>query len=348
MQDGPSSSGSRASRSYPVHRGGRNRTRTSGAASVQVFDAAVAKAYGGQRKIAWMEVLAGEKAFNLDRRLAARRHARRLPRVPGRHQGPADHAGRWRHPLAERRAAADPRPLHVPAPGAVVRGRALAGQAPELTDMVIFRENTEDIYAGIEFENGTPECRQVQGDVRRGLPGPHSRRSASRDSRHRHQAGLQGRHGASSEGGDPVRDRQRPRLGDACPQGQHHEVHRGRLPRLGLRSAREGGVRRASRLDGPVVYRCKAAAPKQKAASKILVIKDVIADAMLQQILTRPAEYRRDRHAEPQRRLHLRRPGRAASAASASRRAATSTTTPATRSSRPRTARRRSTLARTR
>ena len=61
--------------------------------------------------------------------LAARRDRRRLPRVPGRHQGPAHHADRRRHPLAQRRAAPDARSLRLPAAGALVQGRALAGQA---------------------------------------------------------------------------------------------------------------------------------------------------------------------------------------------------------------------------
>ena len=63
------------------------------------------------------------------RQLAARRDGRRVPRVPRRHQGPADHAGRRRHPLAQRGAAPDARPLRLPAPGALVPGRALAGEA---------------------------------------------------------------------------------------------------------------------------------------------------------------------------------------------------------------------------
>ena len=82
-----------------------------------VMDAAAAK-HG--KTIAWKEVLAGEKAFNETGELAARRDRRHLPRVPHRHQGPAHHAGRWRHPQPQRRAAPDPRPLRVPAPGALV------------------------------------------------------------------------------------------------------------------------------------------------------------------------------------------------------------------------------------
>ncbi len=89
-------------------------------ASVRVFDAAVAKAYGGKRKIAWMEVLAGEKAFKQTDSWLPDETRRGLPRVPGRHQGAAHHAGRRRHPLAQRRAAPDARPLRLPAAGALL------------------------------------------------------------------------------------------------------------------------------------------------------------------------------------------------------------------------------------
>ena len=92
-----------------------------------VMDAAAAK-HG--KKIAWKEVLAGREGVQRHRLVAARRDRRHLPRVPDRDQGPADHADRRRHPLAQRRAAPAARPLRVPAPGALVPGRAVAGEAP--------------------------------------------------------------------------------------------------------------------------------------------------------------------------------------------------------------------------
>ena len=78
-------------------------------ASVRVFDAAVQKAYGGKRQVVWFEVLAGEKAFNTVNEWLPADTLDGVPRVSGRHQGAADHAGgRW-HPVAERRAAAGTR-----------------------------------------------------------------------------------------------------------------------------------------------------------------------------------------------------------------------------------------------
>jgi isocitrate dehydrogenase len=97
---------------------------------IKVVDAAVAKAYGGKKKIQWMEVYAGEKSTKVygpdvwlpPETLAGGQGLRRLD------QGPADHAGRRRHPLAERRAAPGTRPVRLPAPDPVLRRRAVAGQ----------------------------------------------------------------------------------------------------------------------------------------------------------------------------------------------------------------------------
>jgi isocitrate dehydrogenase len=130
-------------------------------ASVRVFDAAVTKAYDGKRKIEWMEVLAGEKAFN--------------------------HTGEWM-PAATMEAfreylLAIKGPLTTPVGGGIRSLNVALRQEldlyvnlrpvryfegvpspmwqPEKVSMVIFRENTEDIYAGIEFMTGTPEAKKL-------------------------------------------------------------------------------------------------------------------------------------------------------------------------------------------
>jgi isocitrate dehydrogenase len=130
-------------------------------ASVRVFDAAVEKAYNGKRKIDWMEVLAGEKAFN--------------------------HGGEWM-PQATMEAfknylIAIKGPLTTPVGGGIRSLNVALRQEldlyvnlrpvryfegvpspmwqPEKVNMVIFRENTEDIYAGIEFMTGTPEAKKL-------------------------------------------------------------------------------------------------------------------------------------------------------------------------------------------
>jgi hypothetical protein len=97
---------------------------------IKVVDAAVAKAYGGKKKIRWMEIYAGEKStrvYGPDVWLPPEtlEGAARLRRLD---QGAADDPGRRRHPLAQRRAPPGARPLRVPQADPVLQGRAFAGQ----------------------------------------------------------------------------------------------------------------------------------------------------------------------------------------------------------------------------
>ena len=207
-------------------------------ASVRVFDAAVAKAYGGSAQDR-LEGGAGRPAFlRRDEELAARRDRRRVQGVPGRHQRSADDAGRRRHALAERGLAADARSVRLPAAGALVQGRASPVKTPEKVDMVIFRENTEDIYAGIEWEAGSDGARKVLAFLKQEFPKSYERVRFPERAR----IGIKP---VSQEGterldpvGDRVRARQQAQEPDDRAQGQHHEVHRGRIPRLGLRAGR--------------------------------------------------------------------------------------------------------------
>ncbi|HOI09357.1 MAG TPA: NADP-dependent isocitrate dehydrogenase [Myxococcota bacterium] len=130
-------------------------------AAVRVFDAAVAKAYGGARRIRWMEVLAGEKAFNLTGEwlpqdtLTAYREYR--VGIKGPLTTPI--GGGIRSLNVALRQLLD---LYVCLrPVRYIPGVPSPVKRPELVDMVIFRENTEDIYAGIEWAAGTPELRKV-------------------------------------------------------------------------------------------------------------------------------------------------------------------------------------------
>ena len=125
------------------------------------------------------------------------------------------------------------RPLRLPAPDPVLQGRAVAGQGAR-----------EDQHGDLPRELGGHLRRhRVRGREREGQApdqGPAGRLRRQEDPlpgdlRDRHQAGLARGHRAAGAQGHPVRDRPRQALGDAGPQGQHHEVHRGRLPRLGLR-----------------------------------------------------------------------------------------------------------------
>src|SRR4030042_1517145 len=139
-------------------------------ASQRVFDAAVGQAYGGQRKIEWMEVYAGEKAHAKfgswlpDETVQAFREF--LVGIKGPLTTPI--GGGMRSLNVALRIALDlfvcQRPVHyftgVPSP---VRH-------PEYVDMVIFRENTEDIYSGIEFENSTKGNQQFKAFLKDAFP----------------------------------------------------------------------------------------------------------------------------------------------------------------------------------
>ena len=107
-------------------------------------------------------------------------------------------------------------------------------KTPEKVDMVIFRENTEDIYAGIEWEAESPEAKKVIEFLKKEM-GVNKIRFPQH-LRHRHQAGLTRRHRTAGPGGHPLRHQPQAQERDAGAQGQHHEVHRGRVPRLGLRA----------------------------------------------------------------------------------------------------------------
>ena len=163
-------------------------------ASVRVFDAAVEKAYGGKRKIAWMEVFAGEKAFNQFDNWLPDETVDGVPRVSRRHQGPADHAGRRRHPLAQRRAAADARSLRLPAAGALVQGRALAGEAPgEGGHGDLPREHRGHLrrhrvrrrHAGVAEDARLPRSRTSPRSSRRSASARRTRSTAGRSSSRR-------------------------------------------------------------------------------------------------------------------------------------------------------------------
>ena len=154
---------------------------------------------------------------------------------------------------------------------------------PEKTNMVIFRENSEDIYAGIEFEAESDKAKKLIKFLQDEMGVKKIRFPEHLG--HRHQAGLARRHRAPGAQGHPVRDRQRQAQRDPRAQGQHHEVHRGRLPRLGLRPGAEGIRRRADR------RRPVDEVQEPEAAARRSSSRTAIADAFLQQILLRPAEY---------------------------------------------------------
>ena len=139
-------------------------------ASVIVFDAAVKKAYGGKRSVQWLEVLAGEKAFKQtgswlpeDTLTAFRNY---LVGIKGPLTTPI--GGGMRSLNVALRKELD---LYVcQRPVRWFQGVPSPVKRPQDVDMVIFRENTEDIYTGIEFENGTPDCEKFKALLKENFP----------------------------------------------------------------------------------------------------------------------------------------------------------------------------------
>src|SRR4029079_7307090 len=131
-------------------------------ASVRVFDAAVQKAYGGKRKIAWKEVLAGERAFTKTKNWlpdeTVQAFADYLVGIKGPLTTPV--GGGIRSLNVALRQLLD---LYVCLrPVRYFKGVPSPVKHPEYVDMVIFRENTEDIYTGIEFQYGTEDNRKFK------------------------------------------------------------------------------------------------------------------------------------------------------------------------------------------
>ena len=199
-------------------------------ASVRVMDAAVQKAYGGKRKIHWMEVYAGQKSNDLfntwlpDETVAACREY--LVSIKGPLTTPI--GGGIRSLNVALRQMLD---LYVCLrPVRWFKGVPSPVRAPEKVDMTIFRENTEDIYAGIEFEAGTPDNKKFLEAFQQAFPKQYAKIRFPEHLGHRPQGRVAGRHRAPVPLRHRVRDRQQAQERDDRAQGQHHEVHGRRVP----------------------------------------------------------------------------------------------------------------------
>ncbi|MFB9067668.1 isocitrate dehydrogenase (NADP(+)) [Pseudofulvimonas gallinarii] len=276
-------------------------------ASVRVLDAAVAKAYAGARSIKWMEVLAGEKAFNQtgnwlpDETVQACRDY--LVSIKGPLTTPV--GGGIRSLNVALRQLLDLyvclRPVRwfdgVPSP---VR-------EPQKVDMTIFRENTEDIYAGIEYAAGTPESKLLLEFVEKTFARDFDKiRFGSEKKSGDWQKRLESIGGPARPapvqvgiGLKPVSYLGTERLVHSAISYAIREgsksvtlVHKGNIMKFTEGAFRDWGYQVAREhfgaveLDGGPWH----IIPDGKPGAGI-VIKDVIADAFLQQILTRPAEY---------------------------------------------------------
>jgi isocitrate dehydrogenase len=266
-------------------------------ASVRVLDAAVEKAYAGKRRIHWLEVLAGQKAFDQtgnwlpDETLDAFR--KYLVGIKGPLTTPV--GGGIRSLNVALRQILD---LYVCLrPVRWFQGVPSPVKAPEKVDMVIFRENTEDIYAGIEFQEGSPEAAKVLAFLQQEFPAQYKK------IRFPGSAGI-GFKPVSREGTERL---VRSAIEYAIAQKRRSMtiVHKGNIMKFTEGAFRSWGYALAEREFGDRVYtweqweRTKAekgedaANAEQKAAMAAgrVLVKDAIADITLQQVLTRPDEF---------------------------------------------------------
>ena len=251
-------------------------------ASKMVFDAAVEKAYGGEKKIIWKEVLAGEKAFNETGEWLPQEtldtFSEYLVGIKGPLTTPVG-GGITSLNVALRQKLdlfACVRPVRW------FNGTPSPVKDPSTTDMVIFRENTEDIYAGIEFEKGTDDNAQLKKILEENFSDRFNK------IRFPNTVGL-GVKPISVEGTNRL-------VRSSIEYALKHKrssvtlVHKGNIMKYTEGAFRDWGYQlakdefSAKDLDG---------GPWQviENGSHKLIIKDVIADAFLQQILLRPKEY---------------------------------------------------------
>ena len=267
------------------------------AAAHKVFDAAVQKAYGGRRSIAWMEVYAGEKAFKKfntwlpDETIQAFREF--IVGIKGPLTTPV--GGGIRSLNVALRKDLDlyacQRPVRwfkgVPSPV----------KSPELVNIVIFRENTEDIYTGIEFEMGTPENERFRRLLKENFPEEYEK------IRFPDTAGF---------GIKPISKEGTARLVRAAIRWalENHRrsvtlVHKGNIMKYTEGAFRKWGYEVAEQEFGDRIYTNmqwertnaekgeQAANAEQEAAIKAgkLLVKDVIADIVYQLTLTQPHQF---------------------------------------------------------
>ena len=273
------------------------------AASVRVLDAAVEKAYGGKKKIVWQEVLAGEKAYNKTGSWLPDETLKVIDEYKVAIKGPLTTpvGGGIRSLNVALRQMLD---LYVCLrPVRWFKGVPSPVKQPGLVDMVIFRENTEDIYAGIEYAAGTPEAQKVLdflaefdpkgfGKVRFGTA-----EKTNDFAKLTKQAGKQ-----TVEVGigiKPVSKMGSQRLiRSAIEHAIKNKrksvtiVHKGNIMKFTEGGFRDWGYQLAKDEFGAVEIDggpwCKIPDGKPGAG---LIIKDAIADITLQQVLTRPEDF---------------------------------------------------------
>jgi isocitrate dehydrogenase len=264
-------------------------------ASVRVFDAALEKAYSGKKRIDWKEVLAGEKAFNLTGKWLPEETLQSFRDYLIGIKGPLTTpvGGGMRSLNVALRQELDLYTCYRPV--RYFKGVPSPVRNPEKVNMHIFRENTEDIYAGIEYMNGDPATARLR-DFLINEMGVASIRFPATSS-----LGIKP---VSIEGTERlVRQAIKFAIGKKLPSVTL--VHKGNIMKYTEGAFMKWGYALAEREFGGEVFTwqqyrniaeqngeesAKESMKKAEENGKV-IIKDVIADAFLQQILTRPSEY---------------------------------------------------------
>jgi isocitrate dehydrogenase len=265
------------------------------AASKRILDAAVEKAYKGEKKIAWYEVYAGEKAFNKfnswlpnDTLTAIREY---IVAIKGPLTTPV--GGGIRSLNVALRQELD---LYVCLrPVRYFNGVPSPVKRPDLVNMVIFRENTEDIYAGVEWQEGTPEVKKVIEFLQKEM--------GVKKIRFPETSGI-GIKPVSREGSERL---VRAAIEYAIKHGRKSVtlVHKGNIMKFTEGAFKNWGYELAEREFGDKTFtwaqydRIKAEqgteaankAQKDAEAAGKIIVKDAIADIALQQVLTRPTDF---------------------------------------------------------
>ena len=244
-------------------------------AAVHVFDSAVASAFGGSRRVSWVEVLAGQKAYDATGEWLPEETIEsfngHLVGIKGPLTTPV--GGGIRSLNVAIRQILD---LYVCLrPVRWYRGVPSPVKRPDLVDMVIFRENTEDVYAGKEVESGSPEAGELLEFLR---------------DRFGWEIGSDSGLGLKiiSESGSKRLIRAAVRHALENGRDSLTLVHKGNIMKFTEGAFRSWGYEliRDEFADRAVSWEDSNGEPGDK-----LLVKDVIADAFLQQILTRPVEY---------------------------------------------------------
>ena len=248
-------------------------------ASVRVFDAAVEKSYQGQRKIAWMEVFAGEKSFSRFKDWLPQESIDAMQEFRVSIKGPLTTpvGGGIRSLNVTLRQVLDLyaciRPVRY------FEGVGAPVKEPEKVNVVIFRENTEDVYAGIEWKAGSPEAEKL---------GNYLRKEFGSEIREKSALGIK----PMSEFGSKRLVAMAIR--HALEKGRESVtlVHKGNIMKFTEGAFRDWGYEVAREMFGEdVCTEAELAKGGATARADAVVIRDRIADSMFQQLLLRPSEY---------------------------------------------------------